>query len=570
MPYNAPVDRKNIKILIVDDDNTNRLLLGSLLDKLGYSYLKAKDGREAVDVYESEQPDLILMDIMMPVLNGYEATEHIRRLETNSFTPIIFITVLSDDESLAKCIDAGGNDFLSKPYNTFIIESKIRSFLHLSRLYKSENENSLRIQAHNDWLENEYKIARSVINNVLKKEALDENVIKYKISPKAIFNGDVLMIAKTPEGNMRILIGDFTGHGLSGAIGSIPVAGIFGSMTEKGFAIDAIIKEINQRLQTILPVGLFLAAAIMDYDPFTRRLTIWSGGNPEITIYSRETSSVKHVVSSSNYAFSTVNNDKLTMNFQEFYLQPGDRVIAYTDGAIASYENNTVSSTKVNEVLAKHRDAETLFETVIDYLNRICEGPKLLDDLTIVELTAFEKKKEIVETEDEVQEQENRENKPSWCVNYEFDHVALKRFDPIPMIIQSMTDMCKIDEHKQSLYILLRELFSNALEHGILKLDSRLKHAASGFEHYYSEREKRVNEMTSGSIKVDINYIDRAGSGTLEIIVTDSGDGFSMSEMEKSDKASSYHGRGITLINQICNEVCYNDKGNQVRIKFNW
>ena len=86
--------------LIVDDELTNRMILRSLLKKQGYDSVEAENGRQAVELFRERQPDIIFMDVMMPEMDGYEATRIIKAEAGNRFIPVIFLTAVTDEESL--------------------------------------------------------------------------------------------------------------------------------------------------------------------------------------------------------------------------------------------------------------------------------------------------------------------------------------------------------------------------------------------------------------------------------------------------------------------------------------
>ena len=93
MPEQEPrhcADSIALSVLVVDDDETNRIVLESMLQRDGHTVYSAKDGREAVSLYEAKRPDLILMDVMMPIMDGYEATRRIKALAGNHFVPVDF------------------------------------------------------------------------------------------------------------------------------------------------------------------------------------------------------------------------------------------------------------------------------------------------------------------------------------------------------------------------------------------------------------------------------------------------------------------------------------------------
>ena len=115
---------EDITILVVDDDVTNRLVLRALLKESGFKTLEAENGKVAVAVVEEHHVDIILMDIMMPVMDGYEAA---RIIKTNHdvFIPIIFLTAMTDEAALAECIKVGGDDFLTKPVDFAMLKEKL-------------------------------------------------------------------------------------------------------------------------------------------------------------------------------------------------------------------------------------------------------------------------------------------------------------------------------------------------------------------------------------------------------------------------------------------------------------
>ena len=121
------------KILVVDDIVTNRALLRQALVALGdYEVVEAVSGQEAIELYEKERPDLILMDIMMPDIDGCQATAAIKAKMGEDYIPIIFVTALSSEDSLATALESGGDDFISKPFNIDVLADRKSTRLNSS------------------------------------------------------------------------------------------------------------------------------------------------------------------------------------------------------------------------------------------------------------------------------------------------------------------------------------------------------------------------------------------------------------------------------------------------------
>lgn len=117
------------QILVIEDQEDNRIILRDLLVSAGFDVIEALNGQEGVDMAEAQEPDLILMDIQLPVLDGYEATRRIKANPTLSPIPIIAVTsyALSGDE--AKAMAAGCDGYITKPFSPRLLLAKVREFL---------------------------------------------------------------------------------------------------------------------------------------------------------------------------------------------------------------------------------------------------------------------------------------------------------------------------------------------------------------------------------------------------------------------------------------------------------
>lgn len=127
-------------ILIVDDTPANLRLLSHVLTKEGYKYIEASDGREAVELAEKHEPDLILLDIMMPGINGFEVVKRIKSNQLLEDTPVIFLSSLSDTEDKVQGFKYGGVDYITKPFQKEETLARIRTHLQIRSLQKQLNE----------------------------------------------------------------------------------------------------------------------------------------------------------------------------------------------------------------------------------------------------------------------------------------------------------------------------------------------------------------------------------------------------------------------------------------------
>jgi hypothetical protein len=137
------INPAEFKLLVVDDVQTNVLLLKALLSKEGYGILVANNGQEALEVIRNENPDLILLDVMMPGMDGFEVAERLKSEEYRCEIPIIFLTALDDTQSIVNGFKLGAGDFISKPFRKEELMVRIKHQLSLvaaRRIIEEKNE----------------------------------------------------------------------------------------------------------------------------------------------------------------------------------------------------------------------------------------------------------------------------------------------------------------------------------------------------------------------------------------------------------------------------------------------
>ncbi len=130
------------KVLIADDNQQNCELLEAYLATEGYEVAMAYDGQETLERVESWQPDIVLLDIMMPRMSGYEVCQELRSREASKHLPILMVTALDEQGDIEKAVAAGCDDFLSKPVNSLELRTRVRSLLRVRHL-QSERDRLL-------------------------------------------------------------------------------------------------------------------------------------------------------------------------------------------------------------------------------------------------------------------------------------------------------------------------------------------------------------------------------------------------------------------------------------------
>lgn len=557
-----------VKVLVVDDDETNGLILQRLLEREGFSVVRARNGAEAVNSFGIEWPDIVLMDINMPVMDGYEATRRIRAEHVQKYTPVLFLTAVQDERALARCIEVGGDDFLTKPYNHVILQAKIRSFLRLSDMHSTIRQQNEELSVYQEQLRREQEIAEKIFNNVVRGRHSDTPGIRCVSSPTSIFNGDLLLAAQRADGELHVLVGDFTGHGLSAAVGTVPVSDVFYSMTSHGFSIGDIAEAINAKLKQILPTNMFFAACLMSVDTLDKKLAIWNGGMPEVFVVDAVNRIVQRA-GSRHLPLGILGSEMFSRDVEFFRVNTGDRIFACSDGLIDApiATGGRFSMEGYEACFEAPVPPEKQFDFIIDAVREIRgEGPQ--DDLTLIEISVDRRNAPASGTPAVVS---SSRSASAWQVHYLLAGQTLRHCDPLPLVMRSLTELQGFERHKEALYTIIAELYVNALDHGVLKLDSALKASPAGFTTYFAEREERLAHLREGSVRISLQHAAMTTGGRLTITVEDSGAGFDYKRAYPDMKSNLYaSGRGLPLLRTLCESVEYRGSGNIVEVVFVW
>jgi diguanylate cyclase (GGDEF)-like protein len=141
-----------MKVLVVDDARSSRLLVSRFIEGMGHTTIEAADGEEAVAAFIREKPDLVLMDVMMPGIDGFEATRRIRAIEGQEWVPVIFLSAQEDERDIATGIEAGGDDYLAKPVSQVVLSAKMRAMQRIAEMRGQLVKVSRQLEATNQEL----------------------------------------------------------------------------------------------------------------------------------------------------------------------------------------------------------------------------------------------------------------------------------------------------------------------------------------------------------------------------------------------------------------------------------
>ncbi len=563
-----------LTILCVDDSLTNRLLLDAILAKEGHRVVQAEDGRQAVAACHAVRPDLIIMDVMMPGMDGYEATRLIKAACGDRFVPVIFLTAASNEAQLAACIASGGDDFMTKPLNRLILLSKVHAMTRLREMHELAQAQARELSDLNGHLLHEQEVAKRVYASVMRSAAFAREDIRHRLTPASIMSGDLLLAAEKPDGSVCAMLGDFTGHGLAAAAGALPAAEAFLSMAHKNYGIDRIAWEINRKLRTILPTGLFCAACLIEFNPAQGRLAVWNGGIPDALLF-RHDHGISHRFPSTHLPLGLHDPSAFDSELSVHEVHPGDHLLLSSDGIIEATNavDDRFGQARLEACLTPGGAGPIGFEVVNRALADFCGETIPRDDIALFELRCTFPTAEPVPVQSAGKGEpvgEAVSSRESWRLEFEFGPDLLRTVDPLPQVIRSTEDFPGFPRRREQIVMVISELLNNAVDHGILGLDSAMKATPEGFAAYYEERARRLKTLQTGWLLVRLTGpADRFQR--LTIHVEDSGPGFDHRRYTDSLAANrGFSGRGLALVHSLCNQVTYWGNGNCVEARYTW
>lgn len=252
-----------MKILIAEDDFTSRTMLATVLKKIGHEVVETTNRSEAWDAMQKpDAPNLAILDWMMPEMDGIEVCRSIRTMETDRPPYVIMLTTKLEKEDIVAGLEAGADDYLAKPYDPAELRARVEVGRGMVELQAQLAGKISELESLHHELQRQYDVAAEVFSKIMRSNERRCGNVKNLLSSMETASGDLALSVPKPSGGMYAFLGDFTGHGLSAAIGAVPVANIFFAMTDKNYSICDIAAEINAKLKETLPVGMYLAACL--------------------------------------------------------------------------------------------------------------------------------------------------------------------------------------------------------------------------------------------------------------------------------------------------------------------
>lgn len=318
------------QILIVDDDATSRNLLARMLTAAGYVCRETDNGGDALKLVRQEQPAVLLLDYLMPKMDGAETLKRLRAdpIPAVAQTPVIMLT--GHGESEVTCLSAGADDFVVKPIHAEVLQARIETQLRLHAMRVQLQQQNQELEAWRRNLERDLAAARLTQQSLIPQKApkLEGWQIAACYRPVIEVGGDIYGWLPIKNGRWLFWIADATGHGASAALMTTLAKLLFHHGHEEHDQSVKIMEAVNNDLRGIFAGRSFMSAMCVALDPKTGEATVVGAGHPPllVTRFGRGTEAVP----SSAPPLGLVEQSQFVETVLQ--LNPGDAFTLYTDG----------------------------------------------------------------------------------------------------------------------------------------------------------------------------------------------------------------------------------------------
>ncbi|HIE02145.1 MAG TPA: response regulator [Thiotrichaceae bacterium] len=404
-------------LLIVDDNPTNLGVLTDYLEEQGFEILSAEDGYVGLEIAQFAQPDMILLDVMMPGIDGFETCRRLKADEKTQDIPVIFMTALESTKDKVNGFKVGGVDYITKPVQQEEALARINTHLRIQELtHKLQQANqelsqtnhalskaNLTITDLNEQLKDdnmrmksELKVAHRLQQMALPLESelmqIKELDIVGFMEPAEDVGGDYYdVLPYNGDGQIKIGIGDVTGHGLESGVLMLVVQTAVQSLLESGITdskqflnvLNRIIYNSVRRMRT----DKNLTLSLLDYQNGQLRVV----GQHEEVLVVRQGGQIERMDTSDlGFMLGVLPNIAHIVSQIEIQLQKGDGVVLYTDGITEArnLEKKQYGLERLCEIVSQnwHLSALEIQQAVVADVKQYIGTQKVFDDITLLVL----------------------------------------------------------------------------------------------------------------------------------------------------------------------------------------
>jgi phosphoserine phosphatase RsbU/P len=380
------------RLLVVDDNEDNRYTLTMMLNIEGYDdVVVAEDGVKALDLLKSEAFDLVLLDVMMPHVNGYEVLAELKNVGRLRDLPVLMISAVTELDSVVRCIELGAVDYLPKPFNPVLLKARIAACLEKKRLRDA-------LLAHAARMESELAVARdlqmSMVPRIFPAPTPQCPIeIHAVMQPAHEVGGDLYDFFRLEDGRLAFLLGDVSDKGVPAALFMARTKNLVRLLTELARGENRsilppgeIMTRVNRELCTDNATLMFVTMLLGLIDPAGGTLELCNAGHNDPYYLGRE--GVRAIATRKGIPLGI----KLDRCYETTHMpiDEGDTLFVFSDGVTDAINRNQepFSEARLESVLRAllGTGAQNIISGVADAVLEYAVGQPQADDITMLAL----------------------------------------------------------------------------------------------------------------------------------------------------------------------------------------
>lgn len=420
------------------------------------------------------------------------------------------------------------------------------------------------VQCLKDVVDGEHRMARRMLDQFINAEQLSDQAIRYWNRPADVFGGDILLAARTPANVLHIMMVDDMYRGTVAAVSALPVVAPFYRMTEKGFSIDAIVREANSRIFRFYPDGHSVATTLVSVDFGNGVIHVWNGGTPPPILLGPDGTTLS--IATPRPALGGVGPAQFEVTTDIWVFQDDGFLALASIGLLRKFTADAKRG-ELPEAFQKWLVSADLQRAIPKDVPGLLPGIKSTDDMSLLVVNCSRTGSLVPEPSLMPMD---KDSTGEWTLSLVIGPREMRTVDMVPLLLGVVGQFETTQELGGTIFVILSELYNNALDHGVLKLDSSLKLGVDGMGAFLDARAQRLAALAEGEIELTLKQRHEAEGAVLAITCRDSGTGFDLARLQEPVPSQETdllpYGRGLALVASLTRRMSFNPAGNQVEV----
>ena len=373
---------QNTRVLLIDDSKLARAVIKDTLLEMNMSVTECYNGQEGLDALKDNPFDIILVDTVMPVMDGLEFLKEIKNSNSKEFIPTILMTGNDDLNSKIKGLNVGADDFLQKPVNQKELVARVMSLLRLKRTHDL-------LYIKNQLIEKELQAAKKVQEYIIPQDFshISYPFITGKYVPMENIGGDFFDCYPIGNDESGILIADVTGHGIPAALIVTMTKMLFNVYAGKYSSSSELLTKVNSDIKNMLLENQYITAFYCIYNKASGILKFTNAGHVRPLFYRKRTGKI-HLLDTGGFFLGIL--DDAQYEQKSIRVEKGDRLLLVTDGVteLKNYNKEDFGEQRLAKFLTDniHISGKSFCDSLFSSLTSYIQGSERNDDIAYLNI----------------------------------------------------------------------------------------------------------------------------------------------------------------------------------------